>query len=110
MTKRQVVLAQTKLSEALDAFYFNPETQLDDKFEVVANLFLEQAIHALSDMSAKDAMIGAGIAVEKMQLLRGLPTEIKASIPILVKIAERASDENIALSSILNKLLSAMNE
>lgn len=110
MSRNKVIVVQDKLSEALEDFYFNPDTPLDDKFEVMADLFLEQAARALGNMSAKDAMIGAGIAVEKMQLLRGLPTEIKASIPILVQIAERAAEENIQLTVVLKKLLQAMNE
>lgn len=110
MSKQSVVLIQSKLMDSLEDFTFDPDTPLDDKFEILANLFLEQAAHAMSAMSGKDAMIGAGIAIEKMQLLRGLPTEIKSSIPLLVKIAERLAEENIALSTFLTKSLNAMNE
>lgn len=110
MSKRNVIILESALQEAFENFSFNVNTELDDKFEILANLFLEQAVHAMAHTSSKDAMIGAGIAIEKMQLLRGLPTEIKASIPLLMKIAERASDENVALTTVLTKLLNAMNE
>lgn len=76
----------------------------------MTHLFLEQAVEVMSDMSAKDAMIAAGIATDKMNLLRGLPTEIVGSIGILVRIGEKAAAENIPLKNVLTALLESMNE
>lgn len=104
MTKRglqEFVRSQSK---------FDPSTPLADRFEIMAELFLEQALNEITEMSSKDAMIAAGISIDKMRLLRGLPTEITVSLPILIKIASKAADENIPLSLVMTNLLEAMNE
>ena len=81
---------------------------LDQKFELAANVFVEQAINEVATMKSRDAMVAAGIAVEKMQLLRGLPTEIVASASILIRIGEKAAAEGISLRQVLEAVLDNM--
>ena len=87
---------------------FSPETELADKFEVAANLFVEQALYAMSNMTAKDAMIAAGISVEKMQLLRGLPAEVAAALPLLMRIGEKAAPYGMTIKDVLQAVLDQM--
>lgn len=101
---RHVLTTQTGLQEALKEFRFDPDTPLADKYEIMTHLFLEQAISAMVDMSAKDAMIAAGISTDKMQLLRGLPTEIKDSLPLIIRIAQKLAEENLTLTMLLNRI------
>jgi hypothetical protein len=64
---------------------------LDEKLENAAHKFID---HAMKDelllwTSSKDAMTAAGIAIDKMRLLRNLPTEIVAVLPDLVETIKR---------------------
>lgn len=59
---------------------------LDDIFEETARKYLEHAQggSVIAKTSGTSAVIAAATAVDKMRLLRGLPTEIVAIIPELV--------------------------
>lgn len=101
--------AKVEIRKAIrEVTMFGPETELADKLEIAAHLFVEHAIDSMDQMSGKDSMIAAGISIEKMQLLRGLPTEIAGSVGILIKIGERAAAENLSLSALLTALLESM--
>lgn len=54
--------------------------ELAQKFENAANLFLDLAVKKSKKAEFNHLMTGAGIAIDKMQLLRGLPTDISANI------------------------------
>lgn len=49
---------------------------LAEKFDAMAHKFLGVADGKADDLNAKDAMVAAGIAVDKMRLLRNEPTAI----------------------------------
>jgi len=68
------------------------EVALDDLFETVARRYVQHALkdEVLKEMKGKDAVIAAATAVDKMRLLRDLPTEIIAVLPALVDAMERA--------------------
>jgi hypothetical protein len=61
--------------------------ELADLFEEAARVYLEHGTRdaVVEDTSGKDALMAAAIAVDKMRLLRGLPTEIVQLIPDVVK-------------------------
>lgn len=63
---------------------------LDQKLEDAAHLFVDHATKAdtIEKMSGTAAMTSAAIAIEKMRLLRDLPTEIIGAIPVLTKLNE----------------------
>jgi transposase-like protein len=54
--------------------------ELAQKFENAANLFLDLAVKKSKKAEFNHLMTGAGIAIDKMQLLRGLPTDISANV------------------------------
>lgn len=57
--------------------------QLADRLEQVAHLAVGLSIgEKIEDASAKDRLVVAGIAIEKMQLLRGGPTQRQESVSV----------------------------
>ena len=54
--------------------------ELGDKFENAANLFIDLAVKKAKRGSFNHLVTASGIAVDKMQLLRGLPTSINAEV------------------------------
>lgn len=73
---------------------------LDDKLEQAAHIFVDHAVNpkTVKKMSGPQAMTSLGIAVEKMRLLRNLPTAIIAAIPDLVDLYELLNSLNIEMS------------
>lgn len=63
------------------------EVALDRLFEDVARAYLRRAADetAINATKGKDAVIAAATAVDKMRLLRGLPTEIVAILPDVIE-------------------------
>jgi transposase-like protein len=49
-------------------------------WQKVHDMCLEQAEARISEMSARDALVGAGIAFDKLRLLRGEATDITGTI------------------------------
>lgn len=64
---------------------------LDQKLEQAAHRFIDHATRpeTVAEMSGQQAMTSAGIAIDKMRLLRGLPTEIVAVVPDLIEVIRR---------------------
>lgn len=64
---------------------------LDKMFEDTARLYLKQAQkdEVIGATKGKDAVIAAATAVDKMRLLRNLPTEIVAVLPNLLDALDR---------------------
>ena len=61
------------------------------KFENAAHLFLDNAVKKVKKAQFQHLMTGAGIAIDKMQLLRGQPTSITETIEsheVLVILAD----------------------
>jgi len=54
--------------------------ELGEKFENAANLFLDLAVKKSKKAAFNHLIAGAGIAFDKMQISRGLPTSIHADI------------------------------
>lgn len=86
------------------------DTELDELFERAARKFVN---HALRDelliwTSSKDAIIAAGVAVDKMRLLRDLPTEIIGAAPVLTELAEFLKEHNLDMSAAVRQFLDAM--
>lgn len=65
---------------------------LADIFEDVARTYLNHALDAdvVGDTAGNVAVTAAAISVDKMQLLRGLPTEIIGLVPQVMKALEDA--------------------
>lgn len=61
---------------------------LDDMFEQVARAYLDRALASdvVKDTRGKDAVTTAAIAVDKMRLLRDLPTEIIEVLPTMRRL------------------------
>jgi hypothetical protein len=83
---------------------------LDEKLENAAHKFID---HALRDelllwTSSKDAITAAAIAIDKMRLLRNLPTEIVAVLPnLLDAIDRRGLKASEVFGALLEELSSA---
>lgn len=80
-----------------------PAKVIQEKKDGLAELFEQAAAkyvsHALQDetvkkASGKDAMTAAGIAVDKMRLLRDLPTEIVGVLPVVMEAYRALVDIN----------------
>jgi len=68
---------------------------------------LQVALEKVKDMSARDALVGAGISFDKLAVIRGTPTEIHGTVSadaeslarevesILSKVTDEASRETI---------------
>jgi hypothetical protein len=64
--------------------------KLDEKLEAAAHKFVDHATNdtVVNVMTGQQAMTAAAIAIDKMRLLRDLPTEIIGAIPVMIKIAD----------------------
>lgn len=62
--------------------------QLDEKLEAAAHKFVDRATDdsVVGAMTGQQAMTSAAIAIDKMRLLRDLPTEIIGMLPVMSKI------------------------
>lgn len=75
---------------------------LDAKLEAAAHRFVDRAVAVSGEANAKDAMTAAAIAIDKMRLLRNLPTEIVAVLPDLVTELERSG---VSASEVFRRML-----
>lgn len=70
-------------------------SELARKFQNAANLFLDLAIKKSKKANFNHLMTASGIAVDKSQLLNGLPTDISASVgtvELTVTLADALAD------------------
>lgn len=72
------------------------KAELSELFEDIARDILQAAPKKIDDASLKDAMVAAGVAVDKMQLLKGKPTEITESRADPATTAARISELLVA--------------
>lgn len=82
---------------------------LDDIFEHVARLYLERAAQdsVVSDTKGKDAVITAATAVDKMRLLRGLPTEI---VQLTIELYDALGQAGLDPVTTFNKMIQRAHE
>lgn len=76
---------------------------LDEKLEIAAHKFVNHATKSetMKDMSSQAAMTSAAIAIDKMRLLRDLPTEIVKVLPVVSKLNEALSADGLNLGDAL---------
>jgi hypothetical protein len=93
--------AQDKASQALD-----------DLFEEVARNYLSHANQesVIKEARGKDAIMAAAIAVDKMRLLRNLPTEIIDLLPSIQILFERMTARGLNPSEFVYRTLSRLEE
>lgn len=79
--------------------------KLDEKLEAAAHLFVDHAVKpdTLEKLGGQQAMTSAAIAIDKMRLLRDLPTEIIGAAPELTELANFFREEGIEMSSAIRK-------
>lgn len=79
---------------------------LAEKFELAANKYVDHSLQdeIVAEMSGKDAMITAATATDKMQLLRGLPTEIVGMLPeVLAALKVLGQDPSDVFNRIIQR-------
>lgn len=101
--KKQVarIAAQQAIEQAQEA--------LDKMCEDAARRFIEHATKksVIERATASQAMTSAGIAIDKMRLLRGLPTEIIGILPDLV---QAISNAGLKPSDVFQEMLNSLRE
>lgn len=82
--------------------------ELADKLEEVANAYTDHLLRdeTINKTGAKDAAVTVGTAIDKMRLLRGLPTEIIQVLPPLVSALE---DAGLNPSEVFNAMLARLH-
>lgn len=80
---------------------------LDIMFERAARAYLVHAIdqNVVKDTKGKDAVMAAAIAVDKMRLLRNLPTEIIQVLPDLLSELDR---HGLSASDVFNSMIAQL--
>lgn len=103
--QNMTVNSATNATEKGDQLLPVDDRELDVMFEDAARKFVTHALREelLIWTSAKDAMTAAGIAIDKMRLLRDLPTEIIGAAPELTELANFFREEGIEMSSAIRK-------
>lgn len=83
------------------------EIALDDLFETVARRYLRHALDdkALEKLGGKDAVTAAAIAVDKMRLIRGLPTAIVEIMPVVVKLHEALESAGLNPADVFERMI-----
>lgn len=83
------------------------EVALDDLFETVARRYLQHALDskALERLGGKDAVTAAAIAVDKMRLIRGLPTAIVEIMPVVVKLHEALESAGLNPADVFERMI-----
>lgn len=91
--------AKAAAAEALDAI-----------FEKVARTYATHALEkdVIKDANATQSMIAAGTAVDKMRLLRGLPTEIVQIMPELLETIRRKGYDPLKAINAMHTQFSAL--
>jgi hypothetical protein len=76
-------------------------------FEDLVYKFGEHASkdEVIADMTGQQAVTAMGIAVDKMRLLRGLPTEIIDVAPQLTRLVELMNQFNHSLPDVINRMI-----
>ena len=80
---------------------------LDDMFEATARQYLKHAQkeNVVNRMDGKSAVIAAATSVDKMRLLRDLPTEIIGVMPTLTAIIDLLNERNKSAGDLFQAML-----
>lgn len=87
--------------------------ELADLFENAARTYLQHAVQAdiVDAVSGNASMTAAAIAVDKMQLLRGLPTEIIGMLPdVIAALRDAQLDPKQVFNDIITEAARAKQE
>jgi hypothetical protein len=85
---------------------------LDVKLERAAHMLVDHAVtpRNMQGLDSQKAMTAAAIAIDKMRLLRNLPTEIVEILPVVMTELERAGVDPVqAFQALLNKARAKAN-
>ena len=98
-----------KRSDAAELIALQPDAaqKLDEQLELAAQRFVQHALRqeVVSSMNGQQAMTAAGIAIDKMRLLRGLPTEIVQIMPnLLERIRQSGLDAVVVFQAMYAEL------
>jgi hypothetical protein len=98
-----------EISELENSIEAKAEKALDLMFEETARTYLDHASrsHIVNRTSGNAAVTAAAIAVDKMRLLRNLPTEIVQIMPMLVAEMDRAG---MNASDVFQAMLTRLKE
>jgi hypothetical protein len=88
------------------------KNELADTFEQIAEKYLQHASQdtVVTESKGKEAVMTAAIAVDKMRLLRNLPTEIVGVIPAMQASIEKSGESLQLVMPILVELLNMLAE
>lgn len=91
---------KTPEPEQVAAIANQADNDLAQMFEDTAREYLNHARspEVITDVKGKDAVIAAATAVDKMRILRGLPTEIVQVMPILMDVNRRIAESNLQIT------------
>lgn len=106
-TAQQLDIPRKTLSAWKDGVHINDDVasirhnktkDLADKFEDLANIYIDQAVLTVESAKGTNAITGAGIAVDKMRLLRGESTA-NIAVADCAQIAKQAFEIQAKLAS-----------
>jgi hypothetical protein len=85
---------------------------LDVKLEQAAHKFVNHAMRGdlLMWSSSKDAMLAAAIAIDKMRLLRDLPTEIVRILPVITRISDKLTERGLNASDVFELMFQELDD
>lgn len=109
---RQISVGKKEISAREISVADHVAKALDEKLEEAAHKFVDHATSqsVTKKMSGAAAMTSAAIAIDKMRLLRGLPTEIIDAMPILTKLNELFKQINTPIGNALEDYYQQMHE
>ncbi len=86
--------------------------KLDEKLESAAHRFVDHATKddIIDKMNGREAMTSAAIAIDKMRLLRDLPTVILGNALVLTELAEFLAERNQDFGEAQRQFLAMLRE
>ncbi|MBX3081702.1 MAG: hypothetical protein KF716_08700 [Anaerolineae bacterium] len=80
------------------------EIALDQIFEQIVRVYADHALEegVIKEAKARDSVVIAATALDKMRLLRGLPTEIVSVVPDLILISEALHQQGKTLGDVIS--------
>jgi hypothetical protein len=85
---------------------------LDNVFEEVARRYLDHSVKpdVIDEVKGKDAVIAAATAVDKMRLLRGLPTEIIEILPVIERLHTALIESGKSPADVFERMIQRLHE
>lgn len=86
------------------------DDDLAQMFEDTARIYLERASDpsAIADTKGKDAVMTAAIAIDKMRVLRGLPTEIIQVLPLIDEVSKKLAKHGKSFTELMTQIASRL--